>query len=283
MSRWHEKSCFTPEIIIQNGVPRCKTCDACPNLEILSRQMKTAQKPWSGPPDELLGQMNLYWPASVPYKRDSDLLASHTEHSYADAASNHLDTTHPSATSLLTAPTRTPSFIYDRRLASDELRLLALSGAASDDEPIHVSLDNFSDDEHPEYETVSYTWGGEENDMSRVYPAYIGEYWDVSFQTHNCRDMLQYLRPRRGPRILWVDSICINQDDLTEVDAQVAKMRSIYQQCMRVVVFLGKAIVQPTNMDRPAYPKRRLFHEVLDKPYSTYIDLKRLLQTRYFR
>lgn len=81
-------------------------------------------------------------------------------------------------------------------------------------EPIHASLEVYDDLRYHEYEIVSYTWSGEDGDSSLVQPVYIGTYWDILFQTHNCWEMLRNMRPWKGVRTIWVDAICINQTDM---------------------------------------------------------------------
>ena len=51
---------------------------------------------------------------------------------------------------------------------------------------------------------------------------------------------LSALRRRDAERILWVDAICINQNDSNERSSQVRLMRQIYQCSTRVVVWLGE-------------------------------------------
>lgn len=48
------------------------------------------------------------------------------------------------------------------------------------------------------------------------------------------------LQHKTEVRFLWVDFICINQDDLEERKAQVQLMYQIYSRSAKVVVFLGK-------------------------------------------
>jgi hypothetical protein len=60
--------------------------------------------------------------------------------------------------------------------------------------------------------------------------------------THNLYDALVQLRRcqriRQGFK-LWIDAICINQDDLTERARQVTRMRDIYQSAWQVAVWIG--------------------------------------------
>lgn len=50
---------------------------------------------------------------------------------------------------------------------------------------------------------------------------------------------LQYLRHEGNTRTLWIDAICINQEDLDERSEQVVHMLQIYKNASRVIVWLG--------------------------------------------
>jgi hypothetical protein len=66
-----------------------------------------------------------------------------------------------------------PSPVYAKQLDNDEFRLLFLSAVADgagDNFPIHVTIESFRRDECPEYEAVSYTWAGEDEDMRFRHP-----------------------------------------------------------------------------------------------------------------
>ena len=95
------------------------------------------------------------------------------------------------------------------KLSSNEFRLVFLTVAPSAEYPIHLSLETYSYDDRPEYETVSYQWGGENNDSSPCRPIFIGPYWDVLWQSQYCWTMLRFARPRRGTRMIWVDALCM--------------------------------------------------------------------------
>jgi hypothetical protein len=51
------------------------------------------------------------------------------------------------------------------------------------------------------------------------------------------------LRYPDQPRIIWIDYICINQEDIPEQSQQVAKMGLIYEQADSVLIWLGPATV----------------------------------------
>lgn len=129
------------------------------------------------------------------------------------------------------------------------------------DAPVHVDLEIHNDERHPDYETVSYTWGGENGDSTLCRPVYVGKHWDVLVQTLNCQEMLRYLHPRRDVRTIWVDAICINQRDLNERQTQVAKMGSVFESAVRTIVYLGPDIVLPTSTSSP-YPRRHYLQDL---------------------
>ncbi|KAI0854880.1 heterokaryon incompatibility protein-domain-containing protein [Xylaria cubensis] len=83
------------------------------------------------------------------------------------------------------------------------------------------------------YEALSYVWG----DISRKKPITIN---DEQFEaTENLERALRHLRSRDNPRVLWIDSICINQNEIDERNAQVRQMDLIYSSSQRVIVWLG--------------------------------------------
>ena len=171
--------------------------------------------------------------------------------------------------------TDTLSTIYPFRLAWSEFRLACLTACTDGDSPVHLMLETYTDDSYPEYEAVSYTWGGEEDDTRPRRAVFIGPYWDVLPQTENCWQMLRFLRPSRGIRLVWVDAICINQRSTEERGDQVSKMERIYKRCMRTVLYLGPDAA-PVLWDG-RFPRRRDFHDIDVQ------TLQGMLARRYFR
>ncbi len=43
------------------------------------------------------------------------------------------------------------------------------------------------------------------------------------------------------PQTVWIDFICINQDDTQDKNRQIPLMSRIYQQASRVIVYLGES------------------------------------------
>ncbi|EXM14283.1 hypothetical protein FoTM2_013554 [Fusarium oxysporum f. sp. vasinfectum] len=85
------------------------------------------------------------------------------------------------------------------------------------------------------YEALSYTWGSSKNPQSiRIDNGYI-------LVTPNLHVALKRLRDCSLERIVWVDAICINQNDKEEKGQQVQSMVEIYAKASRVVVWLEEA------------------------------------------
>ncbi|KAM7221187.1 Heterokaryon incompatibility protein (HET) domain containing protein [Rhypophila decipiens] len=88
----------------------------------------------------------------------------------------------------------------------------------------------------PQYEALSYTWGtARENNPDEIRLG--SQQFEVR---ENVFAALRRLRHPKKPRTLWVDAICINQEDLTERAAQVLLIRQIYSQASQVCVWLGE-------------------------------------------
>jgi hypothetical protein len=84
------------------------------------------------------------------------------------------------------------------------------------------------------YEALSYTWG----DTKRT--ARITLNGRSLLVTENLYTALLHLRSSSEDRIMWIDAICIDQDNWEERGHQVQLMGDIYQQAERVVVWLGR-------------------------------------------
>lgn len=81
-------------------------------------------------------------------------------------------------------------------------------------------------DTPPIYEALSYVWDiiGDPVDI-KIGPS--GS--DRLFITQNLATALPYLRYENEIRTLWIDAICINQQDLRERSSQVRIMGDIYR------------------------------------------------------
>lgn len=87
------------------------------------------------------------------------------------------------------------------------------------------------------YEALSYVWG-DTSDLKA-----ISLHDCIHHVTTNLETALRHLRSEEADRVLWVDALCINQQDLDldERQDQVQKMYSIYKALRRVVSRTGEA------------------------------------------
>lgn len=84
------------------------------------------------------------------------------------------------------------------------------------------------------YEALSYSWEGQAPDRILICNG------KKLMITANCEAACYQLRYRTRTRLLWIDSICINQTLNTEKSKQVQMMGDIYEQARRVIVWLGE-------------------------------------------
>ncbi|PQE05937.1 heterokaryon incompatibility protein [Rutstroemia sp. NJR-2017a BBW] len=101
-------------------------------------------------------------------------------------------------------------------------------------EEIKVVLSVVSLSTNPQYEALSYVWG----DAHSTRFIFIDGC--SSRITENLEVALRWLRHVDRERVLWVDAICVNQQDLAERESQVSLMAEIYGGCQFCTVWLGE-------------------------------------------
>jgi hypothetical protein len=116
------------------------------------------------------------------------------------------------------------------------IRLLWLEPAKRLTSPLRCKLNEVSLDQIFHYEALSYSCEKQDGCSSILIFNIPSEI------TKNCEAALRRLRYNDKPRVLWVDSICINQDPsaLPERSHQVLLMREIYSRAAEVLVWLGE-------------------------------------------
>ncbi|KAF2488663.1 HET-domain-containing protein, partial [Lophium mytilinum] len=119
-----------------------------------------------------------------------------------------------------------------------EIRLLVLhSGQPSD--PIVCDLVHANLLDHPEYEAISYTWANSDLEVSFDSKLIDSRSRQVLNVTENCDAALRQVRLQDGKRVVWIDSVCINQDNVSERNHQVWLMKNIYANAIQVLVYVG--------------------------------------------
>ncbi|KAM0227441.1 hypothetical protein ACHAP5_012177 [Fusarium lateritium] len=126
--------------------------------------------------------------------------------------------------------TRAPS-------TTSSIQQLSDTGASELQLPVACTISHVSLDQPPPYFALSYTWG-DVNQKGRIL---IG---DTPFVvTKSLEVALVHLTPEDVPLTLWVDALCIDQDDEAEKAEQVQQMQQIYSQATSVITWLGPATV----------------------------------------
>ncbi|KAM0196126.1 hypothetical protein ACHAPA_004770 [Fusarium lateritium] len=121
----------------------------------------------------------------------------------------------------------------------DSFRLISLEPGHSDD-GLSIRLLNTTLHSTEAYEAVSYVWG-DANKSGSVQILENDEDRDVQINvTRNCQAALRSLRRLESPRVLWIDSICINQSSPAEKTHQLNLMAHIYKNASQVLVYLGE-------------------------------------------
>jgi hypothetical protein len=121
----------------------------------------------------------------------------------------------------------------------DTIRLLHLLPSENKDAPIQCRLIDYSlqisSKRKHLYEALSYVWGGENKPNSLSVD---GRILSITASLHAA---LLRLRDYALGRFLWVDAVCINQNDDIEKEHQIAFMAQIYGFASRTIVWLGEA------------------------------------------
>ena len=117
-------------------------------------------------------------------------------------------------------------------VSQSEFRIITLAPGQESD-PLGCQLEVHSVENPPPYEALSYVWGPPHRSI--VLRCNGGQILITGVLD---RAMRRIRHPTRH-RTLWVDQICINQDDLQERAQQVQIMRRIYAAALTVISWLG--------------------------------------------
>ena len=121
---------------------------------------------------------------------------------------------------------------YNALVDEGHTRLLIVQPGKGD-EPIQCSLQEMDIDDPPKYTALSYTWGA--MDGSRKIDV-DGHDFPV---TDNLWHALWHIRPQDWPLTIWIDALCINQQDLDERNRIVRRMKDIYERSEHILAWLG--------------------------------------------
>ncbi|KAM9878672.1 HET domain-containing protein [Verticillium dahliae] len=114
------------------------------------------------------------------------------------------------------------------------IRVLKLHAGVGN-EPLYGTLSNLALIDDAEYEALSYVWGAN-LDANIIF---LQDNRILSLGG-NLADALYSLRHKKKDRVLWIDALCIDQENLEEKSSQIPLMAEIYAMASSVVVWLGK-------------------------------------------
>jgi hypothetical protein len=158
-------------------------------------------------------------------------------------------------------------------LKHNEIRLLKPVSRPSN--PLSFDLVHIPLLSKPQYAALSYTWGPKP-DPHTILPTIQlnGEPFDVRQNLHDA--LYQIEASKLIDQYLWVDAICINQDNddkhaLAERSLQITHMKQIYEEAPKIIVWLGNPENDEYNQlafsMMKAFKKRFLDVQKKGRPY----------------
>ena len=112
------------------------------------------------------------------------------------------------------------------------------------DFPRHLYDPQASNPSDLQFEALSYAWGSPDDPTTEICVSETCSalsYGSIGILAvrHNLFEALQHLRRPDRVRVLWIDAICINQEDADEKSEQVRRMNRIYELAHQVIIWLG--------------------------------------------
>ena len=123
----------------------------------------------------------------------------------------------------------------------------------------HLDPFHTSEEGHPPYVALSYTWGPPTAEKQReveqetsTRPRFLLIDAKKFVLSQNLNDFLVRHLKRLQDGYLWVDQICIDQRNVWERNHQVQLMSKIYTQAERVIIWLGEADASISSFSKVA-------------------------------
>ncbi|KAK4100880.1 heterokaryon incompatibility, partial [Parathielavia hyrcaniae] len=125
-------------------------------------------------------------------------------------------------------------------LTEDSIRLLRVQKGWSTDDIICYLFESYPDQERGvAYKALSYTWGGLMHMPTAGLPKVLVDGYELEL-TENLYTSLGHIRCHDLDVTLWVDAICINQQDPKDKGHQVKQMGKVYAGADEVLIWLGQ-------------------------------------------
>ncbi|KAI1350325.1 heterokaryon incompatibility protein-domain-containing protein [Xylaria sp. FL0043] len=135
--------------------------------------------------------------------------------------------------------------------SSAQSRIIALEPSSDVSAPLNCRIEELRVESDEGFQALSYTWGAPTfTETLIVDKAYFLRI------TPNLRDALCRFRLPSDTRRLWVDAVCINQQDEDEKGKQIPYMDVIYRGASTVLVWLGNYPMQAACLRNiKSYPR----------------------------
>lgn len=127
---------------------------------------------------------------------------------------------------------------YEPIREGDDFRLLNLRRGKPGD-VIRADLRTLPFHSRRAYSAVSYTWADENGDTTKCCNLEIGPRRLLLPITRNCDSVLR--RVREYAKWVWIDAVCIDQDNVRERSRQVDMMALVYKCASRTFAYIGEA------------------------------------------
>jgi hypothetical protein len=165
------------------------------------------------------------------------------------------------------------NLLYDC-LPDRSIRVLTIQGARQPDAQIqgNISVAHLDATNLSRFSALSYVWGSPGDDALSILCGGI-----IVPVLPNLFSALRELRNKLGTFTIWVDAVCINQDDDRDKERQIPLMAEIYTKSEYVYVWLGDAslkkerameylrkppfmsLFSPSGLFEDVNPNRRLY------------------------
>jgi Heterokaryon incompatibility protein (HET) len=165
----------------------------------------------------------------------------------------------------------------DLESMSNEIRILRLEPGRRH-EPIKGQLVIVNLDAEPIYNALSYRWGDPNDKLAIEIDG------NNQFRvTRNAESALRHIRSDSREIIIWVDAICINQQNIDERNWQVRLMQKIYKSAQTVYVWLEISL----QTDHPSFKKLSTLNassnvSSLGKDSSFWLPVKQIADDEYW-
>ena len=117
-------------------------------------------------------------------------------------------------------------------LQTNQIRLLSVRASQSPSS-VQCALNVVELSKAPPFEALSYTWGN----PRITKPIVVND--EEFYATVNLEAFLRQRQAEHEQQPIWVDAVCINQEDVQEKTLQVQKMAEIYEKSTWLTIWLG--------------------------------------------